>query len=115
MAAGDIDDEGDYSESEDETKRSRRPTKGKVADEEDDNDEDSDFDDDDDAAANPPRPSLSSFRVPVAYEASMKGGDRANTALAVDPSGARAAVGSVDEIVRLYDFGGMNERMLHFR
>lgn len=54
-------------------------------------------------------------RVPYSHTASLKSGNRPVTALGVDASGARVAVGSVDYDARLFDFGGMNETMMPFK
>ncbi|CAH0546369.1 unnamed protein product [Brassicogethes aeneus] len=53
--------------------------------------------------------------IPCAQEAAMVHGNKAVTALSVDPSGARLASGSVDYDVSFWDFAGMDSNMRSFR
>ncbi|KAI4471487.1 gastrulation defective protein 1-related [Holotrichia oblita] len=53
--------------------------------------------------------------LPLTSETSMKHGNKAVTALCVDPSGARLASGSVDYDVCFWDFAGMDSGMRSFR
>lgn len=53
--------------------------------------------------------------IPCSNETSMTHGNKAVTALCVDPSGARLASGSVDYDVSFWDFAGMDSSMRSFR
>lgn len=53
--------------------------------------------------------------IPCSSETSMTHGNKAVTALCVDPSGARLASGSVDYDVSFWDFAGMDSSMRSFR
>lgn len=59
----------------------------------------------------------SKFRIPVSQYLEIESeSDRSNlsaTCVAIDPAGARFAVGSMDTLLRLYDFGGMNQVKQH--
>ncbi|KAL1517933.1 hypothetical protein ABEB36_001629 [Hypothenemus hampei] len=68
----------------------------------------SDTDSEDDSASN-------QYFMPIAAETSMKHGNKAVTALTVDPSGARLASGSVDYEVSFWDFAGMDSNLRSFR
>lgn len=57
----------------------------------------------------------SNFKIPCSHQVSMSHGRKAVTAIAVDPSGARLASGSVDYDVSFWDFGGMDSSMRSFR
>ncbi|XP_072948241.1 gastrulation defective protein 1 homolog [Epargyreus clarus] len=54
-------------------------------------------------------------RIPNTHEVEMHHGTKAVVALAVDPSGARLATGSVDYDVSFWDFAGMDAGMRSFR
>ncbi|CAG4938528.1 unnamed protein product [Colias eurytheme] len=54
-------------------------------------------------------------RIPNSHEVEMYHGTKAVVALAVDPSGARLATGSVDYDVSFWDFAGMDSSMRSFR
>ncbi|XP_063369601.1 gastrulation defective protein 1 homolog [Cydia amplana] len=54
-------------------------------------------------------------RIPNSHEVEMLHGTKAVVALAVDPSGARLATGSVDYEVSFWDFAGMDSSMRSFR
>ncbi|XP_038218243.1 gastrulation defective protein 1 homolog [Zerene cesonia] len=54
-------------------------------------------------------------RIPNSHEVEMHHGSKAVVALAVDPSGARLATGSVDYDVSFWDFAGMDSSMRSFR
>ncbi|KAJ2938882.1 hypothetical protein O0L34_g17693 [Tuta absoluta] len=54
-------------------------------------------------------------RIPNTHEVEMHHGTKAVVALAVDPSGARLATGSVDYDVSFWDFAGMDSSMRSFR
>ncbi|CAD6589234.1 MAG: hypothetical protein TREMPRED_005303 [Tremellales sp. Tagirdzhanova-0007] len=69
-------------------------------------DEDSDFEDDGDAEVD---------RTPVSHEIVLKDHTKVVSALAVDPSGARIASGSHDYDTKLWDFGGMDNRLRPFK
>ncbi|WFD29674.1 hypothetical protein MSPP1_000684 [Malassezia sp. CBS 17886] len=53
--------------------------------------------------------------APLAQRVSMRDHTKTVCALAVDPSGARVATGSMDYEVRLWDFGGMSSDFRPFR
>ncbi|RZC35809.1 gastrulation defective protein 1 -like [Asbolus verrucosus] len=53
--------------------------------------------------------------IPWSREATMTHGNKAVTAISVDPSGARLASGSVDYDVSFWDFAGMDSNMRSFR
>ncbi|KAH0810152.1 gastrulation defective protein 1 homolog [Tenebrio molitor] len=53
--------------------------------------------------------------IPCACEATMTHGNKAVTAVSVDPSGARLASGSVDYDVSFWDFAGMDSNLRSFR
>ncbi|XP_075985096.1 gastrulation defective protein 1 homolog [Anticarsia gemmatalis] len=54
-------------------------------------------------------------RIPNSHEVEMLHGSKAVVALAVDPSGARLATGSIDYDVSFWDFAGMDAGMRSFR
>ncbi|KAJ0171300.1 hypothetical protein K1T71_012850 [Dendrolimus kikuchii] len=54
-------------------------------------------------------------RIPNTHEVEMHHGTKAVVALAVDPSGARLATGSIDYDVSFWDFAGMDSSMRSFR
>ncbi|XP_047540300.1 gastrulation defective protein 1 homolog [Vanessa atalanta] len=54
-------------------------------------------------------------RIPNTHEVEMLHGTKAVVAVAVDPSGARLATGSVDYDVSFWDFAGMDASMRSFR
>ncbi|XP_041974755.1 gastrulation defective protein 1 homolog [Aricia agestis] len=54
-------------------------------------------------------------RIPNSHEVEMHHGTKAVVALAVDPSGARLATGSIDYEVSFWDFAGMDTSMRSFR
>ncbi|XP_028174617.1 gastrulation defective protein 1 homolog [Ostrinia furnacalis] len=54
-------------------------------------------------------------RIPNSHEVEMQHGTKAVVALAVDPSGARLATGSIDYEVSFWDFAGMDASMRSFR
>ncbi|XP_045513594.1 gastrulation defective protein 1 homolog [Pieris brassicae] len=54
-------------------------------------------------------------RIPNTHEVEMHHGSKAVVALAVDPSGARLATGSIDYDVSFWDFAGMDSSMRSFR
>ncbi|XP_013165670.1 PREDICTED: gastrulation defective protein 1 homolog [Papilio xuthus] len=54
-------------------------------------------------------------KIPNTHEVEMLHGSKAVIALAVDPSGARLATGSVDYDVAFWDFAGMDSSMRSFR
>ncbi|CAG9761773.1 unnamed protein product [Ceutorhynchus assimilis] len=53
--------------------------------------------------------------MPIKNETSMRHGNKAITALTIDPSGARLASGSVDYEVSFWDFAGMDSGLRSFR
>lgn len=55
------------------------------------------------------------FFIPCSHEVAMTHGNKAVTAMSVDPSGARLASGSVDYDVSFWDFAGMDSGMRSFR
>ncbi|CAF4860726.1 unnamed protein product [Pieris macdunnoughi] len=54
-------------------------------------------------------------QIPNTHEVEMHHGSKAVVALAVDPSGARLATGSIDYDVSFWDFAGMDSSMRSFR
>ncbi|XP_050671588.1 gastrulation defective protein 1 homolog [Leptidea sinapis] len=54
-------------------------------------------------------------QIPYTHEVEMLHGCKAVVALAVDPSGARLATGSIDYDVSFWDFAGMDSSMRSFR
>lgn len=73
--------------------------------------EDSEDDEDEDEVD----PNEKTAFIPSSSETSMTHGNKAVTALCVDPSGARLASGSVDYDVSFWDFAGMDSSMRSFR
>jgi hypothetical protein len=65
-------------------------------------------DDDDEEEADP-------YRLPISNEVVLSGAERAVTCLDVEHTGSRVAAGSVDNVVRLYDFNGMRSDLKPFR
>ncbi|KIY94244.1 putative Gastrulation defective protein 1 like protein [Monoraphidium neglectum] len=65
-------------------------------------------DDDDEEEADP-------YRLPISNEVVLTGAERAVTCLDVEHTGSRVAAGSVDNVVRLYDFNGMRSDLKPFR
>ncbi|KAF7282775.1 gastrulation defective protein 1 homolog [Rhynchophorus ferrugineus] len=55
------------------------------------------------------------YFMPIKHETSMHHGNKAVTAVTVDPSGARLASGSVDYDVSFWDFAGMDSNLRSFR
>ncbi|GBP49765.1 Gastrulation defective protein 1 homolog [Eumeta japonica] len=53
--------------------------------------------------------------IPNTHEVEMRHGTKAVAAVAVDPSGARLATGSIDYDVSFWDFAGMDSSMRSFR
>lgn len=76
-------------------------------DESDDDDDDYDDDDDDDSSKQ--------IKIPIESQVSLNHGNKAVTALCIDPPGVRLASGSVDYEVRLWDFAGMDQTLQSFR
>lgn len=54
-------------------------------------------------------------RIPNTHEVEMLHGNKAVVAVAVDPSGARLATGSIDYDVSFWDFAGMDSSIRSFR
>ncbi|KAM3575852.1 hypothetical protein VYU27_002192 [Nannochloropsis oceanica] len=54
-------------------------------------------------------------QVPMSHEVSLRGHHKQITCLAMDPAGARVAVGGMDYKLLLYDFGGMDKSHKPFR
>jgi WD repeat-containing protein 70 len=65
------------------------------------------------SSSSPPDAAL--LRLPISHEVSLAGHSKSVTALALDPSGARLATGSLDYGVKLFDFGGMDRTHRPFR
>jgi len=55
------------------------------------------------------------YQVPMSHEVSLRGHHKQITCLAMDPAGARVAVGGMDYKLLLYDFGGMDRSHKPFR
>ncbi|GBF89454.1 hypothetical protein Rsub_02026 [Raphidocelis subcapitata] len=55
------------------------------------------------------------YRLPITHEVVLTGADRAVTCLAVEHTGSRVAAGSMDNVIRLYDFNGMRSDLRPFR
>lgn len=72
-----------------------------------DSDEDEDDVDDDEEE--------NRYKIPLSNEIQLKGHTKIVSSLAVDNAGARVLSGSYDYTVRMYDFQGMNSRLLSFR
>lgn len=49
-------------------------------------------------------------QIPVAYEVSLGGHNKAVTTVSIEPAGNRLVTGSMDYSLKLYDFGGMDSR-----
>lgn len=83
----------------------------------DSEDNSSDSDDDDIGPPPPPPASLPPVTLPPMSESALFSGihNKTISALAVDPSGARFALGSYDYTLSLYDFGGMTSSFSPFR
>ncbi|XP_066151399.1 gastrulation defective protein 1 homolog [Euwallacea fornicatus] len=59
--------------------------------------------------------SINDYFMPLQANTSMRHGNKAVTALTLDPSGARLASGSVDYEVSFWDFAGMDSNLRSFR
>jgi WD40 repeat protein len=70
--------------------------------------EDDDEEEEDEADADP-------YQLPITHEAALAGTDRAVLTLDVEHSGNRVVTGSMDNIVRMYDFNGMKSDLRPFR
>ena len=70
---------------------------------------------DHEAAAAPVLDVVDESIFPVSREFFFPGHDKSVTALALDPSGARFATGSLDYHVRLYDFAGLKQQQQRHR
>ncbi len=55
------------------------------------------------------------YRLPLSHQVQLVGHDKSISALAVDPAGIRAATGSMDYAVKLWDFAGMSRSVKAFR
>ena len=64
--------------------------------------------DDDDGEGDP-------YQLPVTHEAALAGTERAVLTLDVEHTGNRVVTGSMDNIVRMYDFNGMKSDLRPFR
>ena len=53
--------------------------------------------------------------IPVSHEIMLKGHQKQITALTIDPKGARFVTGSMDCTIKMWDFGGMDRALKHFR
>ena len=63
----------------------------------------------------PPTAATAASLAPVSHELLLAGHHKACTTIAIDPSGARLASGSLDGSVRLFDFGGLGPSRAPFR
>lgn len=102
-----------------ERQENERRAKGIASDDSDDSD---DQDSDDDQIGPPLPPRTSSSRIPprsmppITQTATLSGiHAKTLSALAVDASGSRFALGSYDSYLSLYDFGGMTSSLEPFR
>jgi WD40 repeat protein/pSer/pThr/pTyr-binding forkhead associated (FHA) protein len=85
-------------------------------DEEQDEDEDEDEDDADDAMEEEtPEQYARGMGIPVSHEIMLKGHDKHITTLTIDPKGSRFVTGSMDCIIKMWDFGGMDRSLKNFR
>ncbi|TKY85946.1 hypothetical protein EX895_004771 [Sporisorium graminicola] len=106
-----------------EEKERERRERGLASDDDDDDDSSNDYDDD--SAVGPPappaHPSPSPLLPPSSLPPTTHTASFTNThtktlsALAVDGSGSRFALGSYDTMLSLYDFGGMTSALQPFR
>lgn len=87
--------------------------KGKTSKDEENRENEAGGDDDDDEEET--NADETHIFIPCSSETSMTHGNKAVTALCVDPSGARLASGSVDYDVSFWDFAGMDSSMRSFR
>lgn len=55
------------------------------------------------------------YKLPITHEIVLRGHKRLVSALTIDPSGARVLSGSYDNEIRMWDFGGMDQKFRHFR
>merc|ERR1712232_922108 len=53
--------------------------------------------------------------LPVSHEVTISGHNKPVTAVALDPKASRMVTGSLDGIVKFYDFNGMSEEKNSFR
>ncbi|XP_068624955.1 gastrulation defective protein 1 homolog [Battus philenor] len=79
------------------------------------NEEDSDEDSYDELSGSDDEETSFEKKIPNTHEVEMLHGTKAVIALAVDPSGARLATGSIDYDVSFWDFAGMDSSMRSFR
>lgn len=94
-----------------ENPKTKRKSKKHYSDSDDDDEDDDDDDEDDDDEKETDLVS----RIPCTHQVSMTHGNKAVTAIAADPSGARLASGSVDYDLSFWDFGGMDASLRSFR
>jgi WD40 repeat protein len=83
-----------------------------------DDEDDEHSDSEDEIGPRPPTTTtntISQYNFPITHEVSMKGHEKAISALCFDRSGARILSGSYDYTVKMWDFGGMNVNMQSFR
>jgi len=58
---------------------------------------------------------IKEYQIPIKYVAKLKGHRKLISTMSIDKSGTRLITGSYDNTVKLWDFGGMNESLNHFR
>lgn len=83
------------------------------ADEEEDEDED--HQDEDEESSIGGMDIVEKYKLPVTHEAKLERHNKPISAIAVDNSGARVITGSLDYMVKFWDFGGMDQHMRSFR
>merc|ERR1712232_462511 len=62
-----------------------------------------------------PLPGKEGEALPVSHEVTISGHNKPVTAVALDPKASRMVTGSLDGIVKFYDFNGMSEEKNSFR
>mmetsp|Transcript_7868 Transcript_7868/g.10338 ORF Transcript_7868/g.10338 Transcript_7868/m.10338 type:complete len:791 (-) Transcript_7868:225-2597(-) len=55
------------------------------------------------------------YQIPVSHEVVLKGHSKPVVALSIDPAGSRLVTGSMDCVVKVFDFGGMDKTHRSFR
>eukprot|EP00607_Mallomonas_marina_P001345 CAMPEP_0182438536 /NCGR_PEP_ID=MMETSP1167-20130531/85832_1 /TAXON_ID=2988 /ORGANISM="Mallomonas Sp, Strain CCMP3275" /LENGTH=650 /DNA_ID=CAMNT_0024631947 /DNA_START=87 /DNA_END=2039 /DNA_ORIENTATION=- len=57
----------------------------------------------------------SSRKIPITHQVDLPGHSKAVTSLSVEPAGNRVVTGSLDYMLYMYDFGGMDQRHKYFK
>jgi WD40 repeat protein len=83
--------------------------------ESDEEGEDEDGEDDEGMEEQTPEQYARGMGIPVSHEIELKGHEKHITTMTIDPKGARFVSGSMDCIIKMWDFGGMDRALKNFR